>query len=680
MGSAAEMVFQDSIAEPSQPKLEPTYSGKLPQPIIQMSEDQQTALQAHLDEWLQDMLSAQSEKQKQWRTYEDAYRAHPEAFKTEPFEGACNEVVPAIAMAVDPVHARLETGIWKNEPVFVFKALKRSVVPYIDALDRWVDYYQKHKLKFRQISSPRMLEFCKLGTMVFKTIYDREYYPLKTYDFEDDFKVVKKDVTVFSGPRVFGISLGDFLIPPGYQSVRDTPICGERIRTTIGELRKAEKSGKITNVDKVTTATVTGTDLELAREDAAKHRRVALRRDEVEVFELWFDYDIDDDGVPERLVCLYHYDTHTVLQLRYNWYFHQRKPYTAIPYMVSNESIYGIGLCEMGLPFQLALTRWHQMASDNAYLANIRMFIVKKNSGIEETPRLYTGRVFTVDDPTKDFIPFRSGDTYPSTLQERQNLFGLLEKRTGISDYLTGRESPIIGSRATATSTLALLQEGTRRVEEVLENIRIGFSEIMENCIDIWIQFGLDGVDEVVFGNDEVGAKIKQFFNEARPEQVNGALGVDLAATDAGTGRNQMQQMQLQLINIMMQYLEKLLAAGEGALMAIQQGVPEYAEMVSEVMRSAKLMFTELLQKYEIRNPEQYLPDLEAHIERARAQAAAVAGAGGGAEGSPGGAGGASGVPGNGSIPGGPAPSGPARPGSGGVPGAIPIAGPAARP
>src|SRR5262249_52525878 len=206
------------------------------------------------------------------------------------------------------------------------------------------------------------------------------------------------------------------------------------------------------------------TQLERAREEAVDYKSTTRYVDDIVVYEIWCDYDIDGDDIPEHLVCTYHYASRTILQLRYNWYFNQEKPYTVIPYALSNESLYGIGICEMVKPFQDALTRWHRMASDNAYIANIRMFIAKKDSGIEETPRLYASRVFFVDDPSKDFIPFSLGDIYPSTLAERQNLFGLMEKRTGVSDYLTGRESPIIGSRATATSTLALIQEGTKRV------------------------------------------------------------------------------------------------------------------------------------------------------------------------------------------------------------------------
>jgi hypothetical protein len=332
---------------------------------------------------------------------------------------------------------------------------------------------------------------------------------------------------------------------------------------------------------------------------------------------VWCDYDVDGNSLPEHLVATYHPASQTLLQLRYNWYFNQKKPYVLVPYTVTNESLYGIGLCEMVLPFQQAITKWEQMAEDNAYIANIRMFIVKKESDIEEVPRLYAGRCFFVDDPRSDFIPFAAGDIYPSTLAERQNLFGLVEKRTGVSDYLTGRESPIIGTRATATSTIALIQEGTKRVEEVLENIRDGYSEIILNCISIWMQYGLEGLDEMVLGDDKVAQDVKEFFDIITQTSVYGTIGIDLTATDASGNKAALQSMQLQLIQVMMGYYEKLLEAMSIAVQMQGQGNTQAVAIISETAAAARKLFAELLHNYDIRNPEEFLPELEKYLQGA---------------------------------------------------------------
>jgi hypothetical protein len=381
---------------------------------LNLSEEKKTEFTNWISLWINQLLSDHAPKQKQWAEQEIAYRALSDAPKARPYAGADVTVIPAIAMAVDPIHARLDIGVFKQDPVFQIKALKKSVQPYIPALTAWIDYYVKHKLKLRQVALPRILECAKLGTMVFKTVYDREICKVNTYDHQ--FNVITKTETRFKGPRVFGVSLDNFYFPAGYQFLKDCPIVVERVRTTYGKLKTAEISGKLTNCDKIKgMENQEQTDLERAREDSV-NLNSSRQQDLFTVYEVWCDYDINDDGYDEHLSAIYHLETNTLLQLRYNWYFHQRKPYTVIPYMVVNDSLWGFGIAEMVIPFQKAITKMHQMSVDNAYLANIRMFIVKKESGIEEVPRLYAGRCFFVDDPKSDFIPFASGDIYPLLL------------------------------------------------------------------------------------------------------------------------------------------------------------------------------------------------------------------------------------------------------------------------
>lgn len=620
---------------------EPTEQQFPPNILEDVDEECLDRLKQWLSNRLQELIDSHDTKMDELAMYEEAYKAKsPTTTGKVPFIGASNDIVPVIAMAVDPVVARLDIGIMKQHPVFTVDPLRKSLVDYQPCLEDWIEFNQAHRWKLRQVSAPRFLEFCKLGTMAFKTVYDRVEAPIKTWSRDQNnkrFRQVKKNLVKFTGARVFGVPLDRLYFPPGYSNVDDCPIVAERFDVTYHQLRVAEASGKIENVEYLGHAPTKSTlsAIEEQQQVNSGHEEPASYRNEYTVYEIWFDYDIDDDGYPESLVAVYEPERRCFLQLTYNWYFHQRKPYTVIPYTLQDGTLYGMGLAEMILPFQNAITRWQQMAMNNAYLANIRMYIAKKNSGIEDVPKLYVGRTFFVDDPSKDFKPFAASDIYPSTLTERQNLFGMVEKRTGVSDYLTGRESPIIGSRATATSTIALIQEGTKRVEQTLENIRVGFADIIEKAFCIWFQYGTEELEDLVFGNDDTAQKIKDFFFSMDAENViNGAIGVTLKAADAGDNKQARQQMQLAIINLMMGYFEKQLSAAESAIQMLKQGVPEIAPMVSDTLVAARKMFTDLLQHYDIRNPEQYLPDLTKYLAPSAGGGGGVPAIGGG-EGGP---------------------------------------------
>jgi hypothetical protein len=623
-----------------QPVAKPTETKFPPAVLEDLDEDELQVCAQWLDEQIEQLKTSHSKKMVEFGKYEVAYRALPGTFEsTLPFVGASDEVVPVIAMAVDPIHARLDTGIMKQEPVFRVKPLRKQFKDCADALEKWIDFNVKHRWKLRQVMSPRFLEFCKLGTMVLKTVYDREEAPIKRYRQEEggEFTVVTEKQVRFSGAKVKGVALADVMFPPKRQNAQDCEIIVERLRLSGGQLRVAEASGKITNVKRLRgQETTDANDLSRTQEDLSGHASADWASKEFEIWECWFDYDIDGDGYPEHLVAKYHQSTRTFLELRYNWYFHQRKPYTIMPYMVSAESLYGIGLCEMIMSFQGMITRMERNAFDNSYLANIRMFVAKKNSGIEEVPRIYPGRVFFVEDPSKDFRPFQAGEVYPSTLNERQNLFGMVEKRTGVSDYLTGRESPILGSRATATSTIALINEGTRRVESTLENVRQGMAEVIENALYIWIQYGTEAVEDLIWQGDDTALLIKEFFDQVSEVNVHGGLSVTLSATDANDNKQSRQQMQLAIINIMMQALEKMLSLGQAALMA-QEQLPAYTQMAAATMEAGRAMLTDLLKRYDVPDPDAYVPDLMRFLNVASGASAAPGVAAGYGEGGVGG-------------------------------------------
>ena len=601
--------YEEVIGAPDEEESSEVERPKLPKAMLNWSEKDKTELKIWLDGWLQDLKIAHDAKIAQWTEEETAYRALDQGPQNEPFVGAPGHVVPLIAMAVDPILARLDTGILKPSPVFQFKGLRKSMLKYVDAISQWVEYYQKYRMRLRKTMVPRLLECTKHGTMVLKVVQHREV--CKGMHYDKNYEVVDKAYESFFGPQIFGVGIKDFMFPPHYQYLQDCPIVVERQRITWEQLKAAELAEKIENVDAIKGLKNSSAlnELEQERADSANYNDPNTVDKYYEIYEVWCDYMYK--GKQYKLFVMYHWDSHTILGLRLNYYFHQKKPYVLIPYSVTNDSLWGIGICEMVLAFQNMLTAWDRAAMANAMLANIRMFIARKDSDIEARPKLYTGRVFRVEDPSKDLIPFNgAADVYPSTLTERQNIIGLAEKRTGVSDYLTGRESPIVGNRATATSTIALIQEGTKRVEETLENIREGLSEAIEMCMSLWMQFGLGDIKDIVFAGDKTGDLLTEFFNQVDQDNINGKLGIDISATDAGNNRAVQQQTQLAIIQVMMNYLEKLVNVAQLAVQSMQQ-TPQLTELIGEVMTSARNMFSELLTRYDIRNPEEYLPDLE---------------------------------------------------------------------
>ncbi len=124
--------LKEEIAQDSYSPNPSAIASKDPYPaaVVQLSDTQLESLKVFVDEWLQSLKSSQQPLLSEWSFQEEQYRARSMGPQTVPFVGACGDVVPVVAMAVDPVHARLDTGIFKADPVFVLKALKKKMLDY----------------------------------------------------------------------------------------------------------------------------------------------------------------------------------------------------------------------------------------------------------------------------------------------------------------------------------------------------------------------------------------------------------------------------------------------------------------------------------------------------------------------------------------------------------------------
>jgi len=589
-----------------------------PKPIIDMGDSTRSRFETWINEQCEFLIQDHEEKVEQWAQEELAYRALADPPKTKPFVGACREVIPAIAMAVDPIHARLDTGIFKNDRIIRLKALDKSLQPQLNDLERFVEYYLRHYINLRQVASPRLIESAKHGHCVFRVEYEDDTAPVKTYmrDAQGGWQPAVRNLTKCRGPKITGIPIQNFIYPARYQHIQDAPVVFERVWVTQDEINTLVKRREIIIPDDSKLTETDGgerTELDRAQEDASQHHESRRTDGWFELFRFCCKFDIDENGYQESLLGIWDHNSQTLLQLRYNWYFHQRYPYVLIPYAITNGAIGGIGLCEMILPFQRSMTDWHQQLWNNAYLANSRV-VVRKKDGVDTADAMawYAGKEYFADDPDKDVKILAMSDVYRSGETMMQSLMGYVEKRTGVSDYLTGRESPIVGSRATATSTVALIQEGTKRVEETLENLRVGFAEMVEMCIYIWIQYGTNGLERAVF-DDDTADKIRAFFDSATELDVGSSLSIELAATDASNNKAIQQQLQLALIQTFTVFYEKLMQAAQGAVQAAQIS-PPLAELVGQVMTDARKLYYDLATKYDVPSPEEYLPDLTAFL------------------------------------------------------------------
>src|SRR2546428_12119176 len=264
--------------------------------------------------------------------------------------------------------------------------------------------------------------------------------------------------------------------------------------------------------------------------------------------------------------------------------------------------------------FQTAKSDLVNFPLDNVLLANSRGIAAKAGSNIVPGEPIYPGKIWITDGPPKDeFMPFQLSEIYPSLPATIQLIQQLGERRTGISDIQLGNMQNLPG-RTPATTMLSLLQEGTRRPDLTLKDMRYeGLSQVGLRLLQLCQQFISSPVDVG-------GQRLLQLAVQALGEQAGQAagqkltmplepaelgLGVHITATSQSANKEVSRQSHLALLELAGQLYPQFIQ-----LMGTAQQLQGTAagQVATQAASGLQELFRRILEDYDIRNPEKVLP------------------------------------------------------------------------
>jgi hypothetical protein len=541
--------------------------------------------------------------------YERLYEARPKTpMKSFPWKGASNLVVPIIGTAVDAVFARLMNAIFGTKDVW--KAVPRSPAwsGLENPMNRWLNWIADNVISLRKKAERWLLGCVKNGTGILKVEWVRR---LRNLTYKDSTGgPMKQTVTIHDGPELRIIPLADFVTSADAihtQDIQNCDLVAERQLFTWKQLKEMQAS-KIFNddVDKLKEhkrSTTTDMEGEIARNTGVE----TSEPNDYEIWEVWCSYDVDNDGIPEELVLNIHKESRTVLRAVFNYYSHQERPYHTIPYNPRENSIFGMGIAQMLAPIQEEVSVIHNQRIDNATLANTTMFKVKGRSAHRLSPLdVYPG-AFLRQDEENDIQELKLGQQHQTLLPEELHSNSIGEKRTGVSDYTVGRESSAIGSNATATSTLALIQEGNKRFKLTIENVRAALANIGYQIIMMYKQFAPDGKVVYELFSEEENRMVQEFLK--LPDETSRAgVIIDTATVSEASNKDIEKQSYLMLMSLLKQFYEGLM---QTFMMALNPQAPPALKMLSEhAATTAAKIWQKMLGTFDMVDAESCTPDV----------------------------------------------------------------------
>ena len=570
------------------------------------------------------------------------YRAPtPQGLRTFPYQGAANFVYPIMAMNVDPIIARLIRTIHAPSNLWTVTALNEQWVPVAKPAQDFLEYVDFAMLKMLDVNYRALLELLKLGTAIYKVGWKYERNKIMGYGMHQQRMKLIREI---NQPTVDMVHMANFLLPPEALSIDPDDQGGAawvaerfRFRPEVLEAMGRAQEPNLPNFDPDALAIVlkfeeTAPTLyeqkvqQLDKMSGAYSRRW---RRPVELWEVHARFDSTGNGFEDDIVVLWHHPTRTVLRAIYNPFEHGERPYHAARY-IRGDGFYGVGVGEQTRMWQMLITDVMNYNIDKILLTHAPMIIAKEGANILPNEPFYPSKTIFVNDPKNDIAPFflQGANSNIEVTQLLGFLQEVVKQRTGLTDLQFGSVGAV-PSRTPATTIQALLQEGNTRFDLIIQDLRINSLggvglQTLQNIVQ---QVG-DHVNNpaasqkfITLAAMVLGQHPGQFVEQMLQlphQRVEAGLGVELTATSGTNNKELQRQSYLALLQVFGQWGPQLIQLAQ---VAQQTAATPVGTVALELFQGARELLQRILEQFDVRNPDDIIPNLQAAIAAAQAAA-----------------------------------------------------------
>lgn len=568
--------------------------------------------------------AARGEMERRWQEWDRQWEAMPRlAQKDFPWKGASNLELPLAAIIGMTIYSRLLNTLFAYEPFFVMKTEIKDLIEDVKGLEEFLEAVKETELKLFDNISSLLMTTVRMGTGFLKTTYERQKSKFWTYD--EDGGLVEKEFTNYDGPCIRPVAIENFIVPRfNVESIQDQPWVAERHPLDRAQMIDLGARLGFDTEELLRVGPSTLTDEGARNESRDRHEGVSQSsagQSETwpnDIYEIWGRYDINGDRREEDIVVFMGKDSAKPLGVYGMWYFDKKRPYTKFVYERREHRFYGVGVGSMLERLQDAISTVHNQRIDNATLANTRVWVARRSSGLKPGESVWPGRTIMANNPREDIVALQAGEVYPSSVANETNLRDYVERRTAVSEFSMGRESPIMGTRATATSTLSIMAEGNKRFDLAMKEVRDSLGEVAVQILSRYHQYKPTGKIYYIIGaNSE---KVQRVLNFP-PDFVTELINVQVSASTAAVNKEIEKQNRITLFTLLSQFYDKMFTLIKLVNDPMSAQMPGLRELAGHAGRAGVKLSETILKDFDIKNPDAYLPTIEALVGMFQQQA-----------------------------------------------------------
>jgi len=539
---------QDKILEvtPSTEKLEKGFDPNHPN-IINLDKKKEEELEGILHEDIKNSIEDSSDLHTELEKYEMMYACEPDpANENDPWPGGSNARSPFAAISTKSKFVRWMSSIFGIEPYCLIAPLPAEDIEVKDEksiimkqgldskkelarkIEGWLHFIFDRKMKGVKEYRSILLNAGKLNVGIAKLGWERKYE--KVFDinvkytdidkFTADFPDYKKaglteseyqstinklktdsEVTIpriqhlqltYNLPEIENVNRDKFiLIPSNAKSIESARGHGYEMELSWNDLKKGEAEGRYHNIDRVMkSAGVSYEDSIVDRERNSEEKKkneqtTDYKKIPYNAYKIIYNYDIDDDGLTEKLIFTYLYKEGIIIKVEYwdeNLFF--------VPHYIELRPgrFDGIGVVKSTEPMNDNADKIWNLRNNVARMVCSPSFKAKIGSSFDPTAQeFYPGVVFWLENPD-DVEQWVLINNFPELYNEEILLDKYIQQRTGVTAGQMGRESAS-DPNAPASKTIALIQESNILINDDIACLRDGIEEVYYRIIQMCAKY-----------------------------------------------------------------------------------------------------------------------------------------------------------------------------------------------
>lgn len=327
-----------------------------------------------------------------------------------------------------------------------------------------------------------------------------------------------------------------FMDPTCMDNIDEAQFFIHRYETNISALKA---DGRYKNLDQInlSSAEATNNGDRYYPEDPTYFRFRDDPRKKIIVHEYWGNYDMNEDGIAEALVCVWVNDT--IIRLESNPYPDGKPPFIVVPFASVPFQMQGETNAELLSDTQKVKTAILRGVIDNmAQSTNGQKGIKKGALDVVNRRKFLAGENFEFNNSPTDFWDGNYNEIPASAFNMYTLMSNEAESMTGVKSFSQGITSNALGGGSATAAKGALDATASRRID-IVRNVS---ENLIKPLLRKWMAYNAEFLDD-----EQVIRITNEEFIQIKRDDLEGNIDIDITVSTAEDNASKAQELSFML-------------------------------------------------------------------------------------------------------------------------------------